>query len=259
MASGVKATDAINIRNKLEVIINQELQTHGFLSKQTFDAIMEWGFGRPDRNSEKEIAAATKKAFYCLEKEQIELAALELTKLSGVGISRASKILGVSNQNKLGIYDSRTAHGLSDLKCMQKRLIPIPPGQVIDGDTDLGHVEFCAAYQLYNWVLGYFKRLAINHEDLSTHFSRVADIEIAFFSRSRAGLIMPEDKNSLIRNLETLFHTEMLSLYDKWISECNYNAIIVIKLLSKHEGVSAAKILLRGQGLSRGFLKLKAL
>ena len=60
-------------------------------------------------------------------------------------------------------------------------------------------------------------------------------------------------------NLEALFHKEMLSLHEKWRSECNYNATVFIKIVKQHGGVKAAQILLRGQGLSRGFLKLMAM
>ncbi len=59
--------------------------------------------------------------------------------------------------------------------------------------------------------------------------------------------------------LEALFHKEMLSLHEKWRSECSYTATVFIKIVKQHGGVKAAQILLRGQGLSRGFLKLMTL
>ena len=61
-------------------------------------------------------------------------AAAELVRLPGIGISRASKILALANQREFGIYDSRSAHGMSDLCDASRRLIAIPPGRVIRGD-----------------------------------------------------------------------------------------------------------------------------
>lgn len=59
-----------------------------------------------------------------------------------------------------------------------------------------------------------------------------------------------------MRNLEVMFHQEMLDLHGKWKKECNYNASIFIQIVEQRGGLQAAKYLLQGQGLSRGFINL---
>lgn len=192
----VKLDEALWLRDKLEKAIKHDLDKAGYLSKDTFDKIIKWGFGRKSSNGEKEIATQTKKAFLLLREDKLAEAALELTMLEGIGISRASKILALSDQKFFGIYDSRSAHGLSDLCCDGKRLIPVPPGRVIKGDI-FSPREFCSAFQLYNHVLRFFWELAQKDLSLSSDFSRVADLEIAFFTRSRAGYMRKEQSNFL--------------------------------------------------------------
>ena len=60
----------------------------------------------------------------------------------------------------------------------------------------------------------------------------------------------------MAKNLEAMFHREMLSLHRSWRDECDYNASIFIKIVNQHGGLQAAKILLKGQSFSRGFLTL---
>jgi len=155
------------------------------LDKTTFDAVMIWGFGHPSKLTENVITEATKIAFKYLAQERVKDAALILTRLPGIGISRASKILALSDQNNLGIYDSRAAHGLSDLYYDGQRMIPIPPGKVIAGDSHFATDNFCSAFERYIWVLRYLHICCQMDSSLSRNFSRVSDLEIAFFSRSR--------------------------------------------------------------------------
>lgn len=189
---GTQSTEANEIRDNLEVAINKDLQATGCLSKQTFDTIMAWGFGRPSYNTEREISIATCESFNYLKANELYQAASALTKLDGIGISRASKVLALSNQSEIGIYDSRAAHGLSDLLVDAAPLIPIPPGRSIRGSNSVSQGAFCAAFQTYNWILRYFRDLAQKDSTMSAFFSRVADLEMAFFARSRAGLIQEE-------------------------------------------------------------------
>ncbi|NJD01808.1 MAG: hypothetical protein FIA99_04250 [Ruminiclostridium sp.] len=181
---GVFIDDALRIRNELEKKIWSELKQQGYLSKQTFNDVIIWGFNHPSKLTETDIAKATKEAFRYLQQDNIEYAALSLVKLKGIGISRASKILGLSNQNDIGIYDSRAADGLSDLVIGNKRLVTIPPGKVVSGNT-LPNTYFCVEYQKYIWILRFFRNLAQQDKDIAPYFRRVSDLEIAFFSRSR--------------------------------------------------------------------------
>lgn len=187
---GVHLEEAIEIRGSLENSINNDLCEFGFITKEVFDKVMKWGFGKTSKLSENEINEVTKEAFrYFRCSNDISKAVTILTRLNGIGISRASKILALSNQSKFGIYDSRAAHGLSDLLLNNKRLIPIPPGKVIEGDymPDIGE-----AFEKYIYVLTFLYHCAKKDNELSDYFERVADIEIALFARSRNKTKVPE-------------------------------------------------------------------
>jgi hypothetical protein len=189
----VALEDAVAIRNSLEEMINKDLRKYGYVSKKTVDEVMIWGFGsrRVTTNTEEEIINCTKRAFDLLYKEEFAEAALELTKLNNMGISGASKLLALSDQTNLGIYDSRSAHGISDLVINGKSLLLIPPGRStkVTGDANLPQVQYCYSFQVYTWVLQFLRDKALLNPNLNEHFKRVADIEIAYFARSRAGLI----------------------------------------------------------------------
>jgi hypothetical protein len=187
---GIYLTEAIAQRDKLEAALQNDLAMKGFITKKVFDDVMQWGFGRPSTNSDEEIQKATKKAFEYLKQEQIVNAALALNRLPGIGISRASKILALSDQSELAIYDSRAAHGMSDLVQNGQKLIPIPPGRIIRGDP-LSKEDFCQAFEKYIWVLRFLRDCAQTNKKLCKHFKKVSDLEIAFFAKSRKMLKSP--------------------------------------------------------------------
>jgi hypothetical protein len=194
---GVTGEAALEKRSELEHAIQKELAAQGFLSKATFDWVMRWGFGTDSGCSEEEIYQATSLSFRHLKQDQIADAAHELIKLSKIGISRAAKVLALSDQNELGIYDSRSAHGLSDLVDFAGcRIIPIPPGRVVAGDNKSAD-EYCIAFENYVWVLRHFRRLLGGYSDaLRRGFPRIADLEIAFFMRSKNGDIKLENRKN---------------------------------------------------------------
>ncbi|MBI1788687.1 MAG: hypothetical protein HYR60_14205 [Acidobacteria bacterium] len=164
-------------------------EQQGCLTKATFDSIMTWGFGSASIHSETDIREATRKAFCYLRESCIAEAARALVQLREVGISRASKVLALSDQDELGIYDSRSAHGLSDLRnAAGCRIIAIPPGRVVRGDVKTPN-GFCVAFEEYAWVLQHFRDLAERSKVFGAERVRVADLEMAFFARSRTGAI----------------------------------------------------------------------
>ena len=207
---GVPRETALEKRRELERTIQRELEMQGFISEATFESVMQSGFGTNSGCPKQAIHRATSLSFRHLKQGQIAEAARELVKLSKIGISRAAKVLALSDQNQLGIYDSRSAHGLTDLvDSAGHRLILIPPGRRIAGDnknTD----EYCAALERYIWVLRYFRRLAGYSDSLRSEFPRVADIEIAFFMRSKSGNIKLED-----RTKEVPPHLSRLAAHDE--------------------------------------------
>lgn len=176
--------DAIIIRNDLENRINKDLLEKEYLSKETVDYIFRWGFNMPSNNTEKEIAVQTQKAFSFLRNGHIESAALELIQLKGVGISRATKIIGLSNQYDFAIYDSRTGHSLKDLAIENKRILLIPTGRVIHGDKGVSSQMFCKEFVKYIAIIRELRDLAKN-ECFAEEFQRASDIEMALFSRSQ--------------------------------------------------------------------------
>jgi len=152
---------------------------------------MVWGFGTESKCSDNQIQDATRQAFQLLRQDQIAGAAWQLVQLPGIGISRASKVLALKNQNDFGIYDSHSAHGLSDLvDASGNRVVLIPPGRnnLIPGDHATKK-QFCAAFERFTWVLREFRRMAALDRELCPIFTTVAEIEIALFSRSRNRLI----------------------------------------------------------------------
>jgi len=185
---GASPAESTETRTRLERRIRAELDGRGCLSKGTFDAVIRWGFGTDSGCSDQEVRQATGLAFGHIRANRPAEAAMELLKLPRIGISRASKVLALSDQQEFGIYDSRSGHGLSDLALSGRRIIAIPPGRVIRGDSRTSD-GYCRAFAEYTWVLRYFRDRACEDPSLRSAFSRAADLELAFFVRSRSGLL----------------------------------------------------------------------
>ena len=69
-----------------------------------------------------------------------------------VGISKASRILGLSDQDSLCIYDSRVGTVLRTLKHENKRLILCPPGRSRGGDS-CSKRKWAENYEKLIWIL----------------------------------------------------------------------------------------------------------
>lgn len=171
---------SIRERNQLEMAINKSQEkNNGGVDLATLDRICLWGFNRrfPERNP-NEVIKVTKKAFESADKEDYYSAVFELMKIKKVGISRASKIIGLSNQEKLCIYDSRVGHALRDLKKKGVKLVKCPPDQGYKRDYDLTTKS--------GWAMNY-ERLIWTIEIMQNYFKtknrslRAADVEIALF------------------------------------------------------------------------------
>lgn len=123
-------------RNQLEMAINESREkNNGGVDLETLDRICRWGFNMrfPERNPD-EVIKVTRKAFENADKDDFYGAAFEMMKPKGVNISRASKIIGLSNQEKLCIYDSRVGHALRTLKKGGVKLIRCPPDRSFKRD-----------------------------------------------------------------------------------------------------------------------------
>ena len=172
--------DSARKRNRLELEINESRKrNNGGIDLDTADKICIWGFGRkfPLRD-QQEIIKITKKTFDHVDKEEYSQAVEKLMEISGVGISRASKIIGLSDQSKLSIYDSRVGNALKDLKKDNVKLIKCPPDRGYKRDFDRTTKK--------SWATNY-ERLIWTIEIMQEYFRtkqqplRAAEIEMALF------------------------------------------------------------------------------
>jgi hypothetical protein len=158
-------------------IIESRIKNNGALDIETLNAVIRWGFGRDYPNKDPENALQiTGKAFNYLDKSELVNAAITLCNEQGVGISRASKIIGLSDQEKLCVYDSRVGLALRDLTHNNERMIKIPPGYNREYDT-CTQTQYAQNYQYLIWIL----------EEIRDHMNqrgctyKLADIEMALF------------------------------------------------------------------------------
>jgi len=168
-----------NERNQIaRAIIQSRIRNSGPLDLETLDKVIKWGFNRPFpcRDPEKALET-TGKAFDYLDKGDIRQATLVLLETKYVGISRASKILGLSDQENLCIYDSRVGTALQALTYEGKPLIPTPPSQVRDYDTNIQKKEWADHFEHLIWTAEVIKNY-MNNQGCTY---RLADVEMALF------------------------------------------------------------------------------
>ena len=171
---------SIRERNQLEMAINESREkNNGGVDLATLDRICRWGFNMrfPERNPD-EVIKVTRKAFESADKDDFYYAAFEMMKPKWVNISRASKIIGLSNQEKLCIYDSRVGHALRTLKKGGVKLIRCPPDRSFKRDWDKGTKKTRAIdYERLIWTMEVFRE----HFKNKNRLLRAADIEIALY------------------------------------------------------------------------------
>jgi hypothetical protein len=172
-------TGCVKERNEISrAIILSRINHQGGINLETLDKITQWGFNRqfPCREAEK-VLETTRKAFTFLDSGNLVDATKTLLRLPGVGISRASKILGLFDQDNLCIYDSRVGQALRDLTHKGGKLILCPPGLTRPGDSVSNSEVWAYQYQRLIWTLE-IVRVYLN--DLG-HTFRLADVEMALF------------------------------------------------------------------------------
>jgi hypothetical protein len=171
---------SIKERNQLEAAINESREkNNGGVDLATLDRICRWGFNTrfPERNPD-EVIKVTRKAFESADKDDFYDAAFEMMKPKGVNISRASKIIGLSNQERLCIYDSRVGHALRTLKKGGVKLIRCPPDRSFKRDWDSGTKKTRAIdYERLIWTTEVFRE----HFKNKNRLLGAADIEIALY------------------------------------------------------------------------------
>jgi len=161
-----------------KAICASRTQNNGAVDLNTLDQICYWGFHRTFPLRDEEMAKKiTKEAFQYLDKGNFYEAVYKIMKeINRVSISRASKIIGLSNQNDLCIYDSRVGYALEDLKKDEVKLVRCPPSQEQKKNFDADTYKIWARnYERLIWIIeimkDYFKAKNLN--------LRAADIEMA--------------------------------------------------------------------------------
>ncbi|MFZ7138016.1 MAG: hypothetical protein ACOWW1_06330 [archaeon] len=166
-----------------KAIIQSRIRNHNALDLKTLDKIIKWGFGRKYPTTGRENAEeVTRKAFNCLDNDDIKKATITLLEVTGLGISRVTKIIGLSDQENLCIYDSRVGYALRDLTVNGKRLHLIPPamtkrerGKLCDriNDKERWAIEYERVLWTIEQIKDYMNELGCTY--------RQADVEMALF------------------------------------------------------------------------------
>lgn len=145
----------------------------------TFRKVMWWGFGRVPRDvTEASLREASTVAYTALAERRLADAVREFCALPGVGPSRATKLLALSSQATLGIYDSSAAAALN--QAAGGPVVPEPPAQ---GSTSGPSQDALAdGFARYTDILRALHDRASNDEELAAQFGRVSDIELALFA-----------------------------------------------------------------------------
>lgn len=171
---------AVEERNQLELAINESRErNNGGVDLDILDRICIWGFYRkfPLKDPYQAIEI-TREAFEHVDKENYCEAVSRLMDISGVGISRASKIIGLSDQHKLCIYDSRVGHALRDLKKENIKLIKCPPDRSFKRDCDYTTKSGWAMnYERLIWAIEIIRE----YFETKGYFLRAAEIEMALY------------------------------------------------------------------------------
>ncbi len=165
-------------RNQIsKAIIFSRLHNAGGVTLETLDLIMAWGgFQQFPLRDEDKVLEITRRAFDFVDKGKISDAIEELLAIKGVGIARASKIIGLFDQERFCIYDSRVGQALTSLQFAEKPVLKCPPGRVRAGDI-CSDARWAENYQRLIWTLEIIRDY-LHGEGYP--FS-IADIEMSLF------------------------------------------------------------------------------
>jgi hypothetical protein len=165
-------------RNEItESIKFSRSQNSGGIDLETLDMIMSWGgFSKfPLRNKEK-VLKKTRNVFNLVDQNKISEAVEKLLKIDGVDIAKASKIIGLFDQDRFCIYDNRVGNALKTLKFAEKPVLKCPAGPK-DTDDICSDERWGENYHHLIWTLEVIKGY-LNEKGYP--FS-IADIEMALY------------------------------------------------------------------------------
>lgn len=161
-----------------KIIILSRIKNSGAVDLETLDEVTRWGFNRdfPLRDSSL-VLETTRESFRYLDSGDLKKATETLLKINGVGISRASKIIGLFDQENLCVYDSRVGKALYDLTHNEKKIILTPPGYGREYDYVSNPLVWADYYQKLIWTIEVIRDY-LNEKGCTF---RSADIEMALF------------------------------------------------------------------------------
>jgi hypothetical protein len=170
--------ECIEERNLIsDLIVKSRIKNNGGLDIKTWNKVMAWGGLRPFPIDDNQLVIEiTSKAFSFLDKGEVKKAIFEILSINKVGIASTSKIIGLFDQNRLAIYDSRVGTALRTLMHNGKRIIKCPAGRSRKGDT-CTNKQWATDYEKLIWVLETIRN-KLNEKGYP--FS-IADVEMALF------------------------------------------------------------------------------
>jgi hypothetical protein len=165
-------------RNEItESIAFSRSQNSGGVDLVTLDLIMSWGgFDKFPLRDENKVLELTRKVFDFVDNGKLSEAVEALLAVKGVGIARASKIIGLFDQQRFCIYDSNVGNALKTLQFTEKPVLSCPPGPKRVGDI-CSDERWTENYQHLIWTLEVIRDYL--HSE-GYPFS-IADIEMALF------------------------------------------------------------------------------
>jgi hypothetical protein len=152
-------------------------QNSGGIDLTTLDLIMGWGgFGKFPLRDEQKVLKITRKVFNYVDQDKVSEAVEELLAIDGVDISQASKIIGLFDQDRFCIYNSRVGNALKTLQFAEKPILKCPVGPKKPEDI-CSDERWGENYQNLIWTLEVIRDYL--HSE-GYPFS-IADIEMALF------------------------------------------------------------------------------
>ena len=137
---------------------------------------MGGGFNQFPLRDPESVLSITTEAFSQLDEGNSSGAVHKLMSIHRVGISRASKIIGLSDQDSYCIYDSRVGTALRSLKHDGKRIVLCPQGRSRGGDV-CTNKQWAENYEQLIWTL----EVTRDYLNRQGYPFRIADVEMALF------------------------------------------------------------------------------
>lgn len=169
--------ECLRERNAVQAaIVKSRIDNAGGVDLRTLDMVMDWGRLNRFQLEEDKALRVTREAFKLLDCGDVRGAVRALLGIYGVGISSASKVLGLFDQSRFAIYDSRVGSALRSLLYEGKRLVKCPAGRGRSGDACSDEV-WAKNYERLIWVL----EVVRDYMNERGYPLSVGDVEMALF------------------------------------------------------------------------------